>query len=192
MRSIRDIDLEEAIQKAEATVLAAEEVNKSDSDRLAQLQALNLSSDEIARDCNRVVRRLDAALTNAGTLPQSVQTAVEAPKKTAASLAATLQELSDSFKIAQHQYSVLRYRNEGDLNQDAAVLYEVQVRKSSVSSEHHRIKSKYFFYGMLVAQAGVTIASLSLAMKHRNVFWSLASLAGLAAVLLGAYVYLYL
>jgi len=44
---------------------------------------------------------------------------------------------------------------------------------------------------MLAAQAGVTIASFSLAVKFKSLLWSLASLAGLSAILFALYVYLY-
>ena len=45
---------------------------------------------------------------------------------------------------------------------------------------------------MLMAQAGVTIASFSLAMKYRSVLWSLATAAGITAVAFSGYVYLYI
>jgi hypothetical protein len=45
---------------------------------------------------------------------------------------------------------------------------------------------------MLAAQAGVTIASLSLAVRQRNVLWALAGLAGIAAVTFSGWVYLYM
>ena len=48
--------------------------------------------------------------------------------------------------------------------------------------ESLRAGGKLFFFGMLAAQAGVTIASLSLAVHKRNILWALAGLAGLAAV----------
>lgn len=44
---------------------------------------------------------------------------------------------------------------------------------------------------MLAAQAGVTIASLALAVKLRSVLWGMASFAGLIAVCIAAYVYFY-
>ena len=57
-------------------------------------------------------------------------------------------------------------------------------------SERHRIRSKNFFYAMLCAQAGVTIASLALARSKQSAFWLMAGLAGLLAMGIGAYVYL--
>ena len=76
--------------------------------------------------------------------------------------------------------------------QDAATVYEVQVRKSSQLAEQHRDRSKHFFYCMLAAQAGVTIATFALAFKHRSLLWGLASFAGLSAVAVSLYVYLYM
>jgi len=43
---------------------------------------------------------------------------------------------------------------------------------------------------MLAAQAGVTIATFSLAVRYRSVLWGLAALAGLGALGIGAFVLL--
>ena len=45
---------------------------------------------------------------------------------------------------------------------------------------------------MLAAQAGVTIATLSLAVKHKSLLWGLASLAGVGAIAFSIYVHLYM
>jgi hypothetical protein len=45
---------------------------------------------------------------------------------------------------------------------------------------------------MLAAQAGVTVATLALALRRRSVLWSLAATAGLAAVAFAGYVYLFI
>jgi hypothetical protein len=42
---------------------------------------------------------------------------------------------------------------------------------------------------MLASQAGVTIASLALAMRHKSVLWSTATIAGIGAMIFSAYVY---
>ncbi|HZT80926.1 MAG TPA: hypothetical protein VFA26_11910, partial [Gemmataceae bacterium] len=87
-------------------------------------------------------------------------------------------------------FTARRYLKEARYNQAIAGLYEVQVQKSSVESDRHRTRSKHFFYGMLAAQAGVTIASFSLAVRFRSALWGLACLAGLAALGIAAYVYM--
>jgi hypothetical protein len=43
---------------------------------------------------------------------------------------------------------------------------------------------------MLAAQAGVTIATFSLAVRFRSALWALATVAGVTALAIGAYVYL--
>ncbi len=83
-----------------------------------------------------------------------------------------------------------RYLIEARLNQDLGRLHEVRVTLSEAESDRHRIKSKNFFYVMLVAQAGVTVASVALAQRKKSLFWVLASLAGAVAILCGVYVYL--
>ena len=97
--------------------------------------------------------------------------------------------MNNDFKAARHAYTARRYRNEARYNQAAAELYEVQVRKSGLLSERHRIRSRQFFYCMLTAQAAVTIATLALAMRRKSILWSLATLAGMIAVSFGVYVY---
>ena len=67
-----------------------------------------------------------------------------------------------------------------------------RVHLNSLTSDRHRTRSKLFFFSMLAAQAGVTIASLSLAVQKRNVLWALAGVAGIAAVTFSGWVYLYM
>ena len=100
-------------------------------------------------------------------------------------------QLYADFISARHHFNARRYEAEARYNIGIASLYEVQVRKSSWNSERHRTRSGYFFFGMLAAQAGVTIATLALAVKFRSVLWSVASLAGLAAIAIAVVVYLY-
>ena len=84
-----------------------------------------------------------------------------------------------------------RYRIEAEYNQQTADLLEVLVRKNSTNSDRHRFRSQQFFIGMLCAQAGVTVSSLSLAARKRNVLWALAGLAGLVALGFSLFVYLF-
>jgi hypothetical protein len=83
-----------------------------------------------------------------------------------------------------------RYRIEANLNQGIGYLYEARVKVSSAESEKHQRKSKNFFYAMLAAQIGATIASLAMARKQKSVLWAVAGFTGLVAVAIGAYVYL--
>lgn len=101
-------------------------------------------------------------------------------------------ELNADFTAARLRLGARRYQGESGYNMTTARLYEVQVRRSSAESDRHRIRSKNFFYGMLAAQAAVTIATLSLAVKQRSLLWGLATAAGFLAITLGIYVYLFM
>jgi hypothetical protein len=191
---IRPEVLQEALETAEADVLAVENEGKPISDTLKNLAKQVQRYVVPARAFQRAVR--DTLLT-AADLPDGankplpeVHAALNALERTATAVKTAADELSNDFKAAQYGYTAQRYEREARCNQDAALIYELQVRKSSVTSELHRTRSKHYFYGMLAAQAGVTLASFSLALKRRNILWLLAALAGLGAVLFSVWVYL--
>jgi uncharacterized protein DUF4337 len=104
-----------------------------------------------------------------------------------------MQQMQDeflaSFSTARLRFDARRYHQESAYNSTVARLYEVEVRRSSGLSDRNRLRSRDFFYGMLVAQAAVTIATFSLAVKQKSFLWGLASAAGLLAISLGVYVY---
>lgn len=95
------------------------------------------------------------------------------------------------FTAARLRYAGDRYDTEARLNQAIANLYELQVRKSNIVAERHRVRSQRFFFGMLGAQTGVIISTLAMAARKRNLLWSLAAAAGLLALAFAIYVYLY-
>jgi hypothetical protein len=101
-------------------------------------------------------------------------------------------DLYRQFTAARLKFQALRYAREADYNMTIAQLYEIQVRQYGAESDRHRVRSKHFFYGMLAAQAGVTIATFGLALRRKSVLWGLATAAGLGAVLFSAYVYLFI
>ena len=76
------------------------------------------------------------------------------------------------------------------MNQELGYLYEARVKISSNQSEKHQRKSRNFFYAMLAAQIGATIAALAQARKQKSVLWAVAGGAGVVALIVGAYVYL--
>jgi hypothetical protein len=94
-----------------------------------------------------------------------------------------------AFAAARLRFTAARYEAESRLNQTVGYLYEMKVRQSNVSADHHHARSQRFFFGMLGAQAAVIIATLAMASRQRNLLWSLAALAGLVAVALAIYVY---
>ena len=103
--------------------------------------------------------------------------------------AAGLGPQRQAFAAARLRFTAARYEAEARLNQTVGYLYELEVRQSNVSADHHHARSQRFFYGMLGAQAAVIIATLAMASRQRNLLWSLAALAGLVAVALAIYVY---
>jgi hypothetical protein len=99
--------------------------------------------------------------------------------------------LGGALAVASQEFDGVRYDHEAKYCQTLAQLYEIQVRKDGFTSERHRVRSRQFFYGMLAAQAGVTIATFALAVRRRSVLWGLAASAGLAAITFAAYVYVF-
>ena len=95
------------------------------------------------------------------------------------------------FTAARLRYNARRYDLEARHNQAVAGLYELQVRKNNISAERHHKRSGRFFYGMLAAQMAVIIATFAIAARKRSVLWTIAAVAGMAAIAFAVYVYLY-
>ena len=100
--------------------------------------------------------------------------------------------LSRDFVAARLRYTAARYDAEARLNQAIGNLYELQVRKSNIDAERHHKRSQQFFYGMLGAQMAVIISTFAIAARKRNLLWSLAAVAGAAAVSFAVYVFLFM
>jgi len=90
---------------------------------------------------------------------------------------------------ARLRFNMARYDREAAYNQLAAELFEVEVHRNGVESDRRRVRSSYFFYGMLISQAAVMIATFSLAGQKPGALWILAALTGAAAAMFGGYVY---
>ena len=134
---------------------------------------------------------LDAAINDGHTEANAVEKAWETEAKTVREAAAKeKKELRTALLARQSDVDVRHYRAESTMNFWLGYLYEVRVKTSTFQSERHRIRSENFFYAMLGAQIGATIAALALARRTGNVLWFLAGIAGIVAVAFGAYVYL--
>lgn len=96
------------------------------------------------------------------------------------------------FAAARLRFNVRRYEAEARLNQTLANLFELEVRKSNLSADRHYVRSQRFFFGMLAAQLSVIMSTFATAVRMRNTLWTLAAVAGLFAVALAAYVYLWI
>jgi hypothetical protein len=115
----------------------------------------------------------------APVLKRATAIAAEAPPESATAARAALYELENR-----------RYLIEAGGNQSIGVLYEARVKVSSAESDKHQRKSRDFFYAMLAAQIGATIAALALARQRKSVLWAVAGGAGLAALAIAASVHL--
>ncbi len=146
-------------------------------------QAIHSAQEEMARverEWDPVLRQVERIVavgaSGAGKVGE------EATRSRAAAEASALQ-------AARYEVESRRYRAEATLNQGLGFLYEVRVKASTAESDRHRDRSKNFFYAMLAAQVGATVASLGLARRRKSALWTLAGIAGVVAVAFGAYVY---
>jgi hypothetical protein len=194
-RRIPEDDLRRALKTAEANVQTVEGAYEPISRALQQIEQVAQEQIDRARRFQRAARGLEAAVTDlpegTGQPLSDVRAAALALVRSGQVVKSAADELNSDFRAAWHGYQARRYQAEAEYNRQAAEMYEIQVRKSSAFSERHRDRSKNFFYGMLAAQAGVTIAAFSLAVKHKSILWGLATLAGIGALLFGLYVHLY-
>lgn len=176
---IREEDLDAAIntasQNAAAFEAAAAQAAK-DRDSMAslfssisqQVGAFQRSARRIAADNG--IKELDAAIANVHDLAS---------------------QLRVTLTSADLRFDSNRQTQDARYNQVLAELYEIVVSHDSFIAERHRDRSRKFFYGMLAAQAGVTIATFAIALERKSWLWGLAASAGLAAVTFAAYVYMF-
>ena len=150
---------------------------------LAQARDRVEAFDDTTGPINQAIDRLDALIGSLAGLSE--------PKADAAPGFAPGSNLQRDFTAARLRYAAMRYETEARLNQSIANLYEMQVRKSNASAQRHHARSQRFFFGMLAAQMAVIIATFAIAARQRNLLWSIAAIAGLAAIALAIYVYVY-
>ncbi len=124
-------------------------------------------------------------------MPADIREAMAKLRQSDAAAISAAEELKNVYAGLEKTFTSRRYKLEADDNQQIAYLYEVQVRLESRRADRHRQRSMQFFYGLLAAQAGVAISSLSLAARQKSVLWALAGVAGLTALVFSLYVYLY-
>ncbi len=159
--------LEASRPEAEITRLAGRVSPQAIDDALAAAADAGGKFDAAVKPINTTVDRLNDVIARAAGLGPERQ----------------------AFAAARLRFTAARYEAEARFNQTVGYLYELKVRQSNLSADHHHARSQRFFYGMLGAQAAVIIATLAMASRQRNLLWSLAALAGLVAVALALYVY---
>ncbi len=125
-------------------------------------------------------RAFDAALAPANQVLAQLEKSLPAGDKSAA----------QNLTAAKMRFTAMRYDAEAALNQNIGYLLELQVRKANLSADRHHRRSQKFFFGMLAAQAGIIVSTFAMAARKRNLLWTLAAAAGIAAVVFAIYVYL--
>jgi hypothetical protein len=197
LRQIKEDEVSRAIETAEGNARRFESAGKSVGKMLDDIDKLVQGQTARAGDFHQAVADYRQALTGSrpglgGKVSSDLQSQDASLEKSDAAVQAAAEELDNLFKAGRYSYTARRQKRESDYHLKTAGLYEVQVHLNSLTSDRHRTRSKLFFFCMLAAQAGVTIASLSLAVRQRNVLWALAGLAGIAAVTFSGWVYLYM
>jgi len=155
------------------------------------------TSDAVLRPAVTGLSKIEKLLDQLATVSVSRRRSTT-QSATRRSLAATdrespgeVRQLAADFTVAELRFDAARQDREAKLNQQSAYLYEVAVRKTSWQSDRSLVRSRYFFYGMLGAQAAVLIATFSLAVRERSWMWSIAASIGVLAMAYAGYVYLY-
>jgi len=159
------------VPDAEMARLLADVTDDALENELKTARELTQSYDSTTKPLNTLLDQVDTALSSGGKADKTVRQA---------------------FSVARLRYNSSRYEVEARLNQAIANFYELQVRKSNISAVRHHLRSQWFFFGMLGAQAGVIISTFAMAARKKNLLWSLAAGAGIIAVAFAIYVYLYM
>jgi hypothetical protein len=193
LKRITSEQIHKAIDDAEDMARKFDDVGRPVSNAYRDLDRLVADQAAAARALYRASQDVSlaaAALPPADPKLNDVRQAAAAVARAGAALKSAADDVGNDFKAAQLVYDGRRYEREARYNQAVAGLYELDVRKASLESERHRVRSQVFFAAMLAAQAGVTISTFAIALRRRSLVWALAALAGMAALALGAYVYL--
>jgi len=194
VRKVDAAKFDEALAAAQENARAFDAALKPVEQAIDRMSKLVAAQTALARKIERQSRGLPGAASDSATQSASEvrqNNALSAAKALAQSLRERADEVGGDFVAARLRFASRKYQAESRYNMATAQLFELDVRRSAVASERHRERSKNFFYGMLAAQAAVTIATLSLAVRQRSLLWTMATGAGAIAVALGIYVYLF-
>jgi len=174
--------LEISTQKSAAFDQVCKPTNNIIRDLDRQLNRQRQLLRPLYRAAQECVQTLGQPPAGAGKTVTDVHLACQNLLNGVSQLKAGFQETNNDFKAAKLDYNSRRYDRESRYNQAVAGLYEIQVRQYGLTSDGLRTRSKWFFYGMLAAQAGVTIATFSLALRYKSLLLALAYAAGVTAL----------
>ncbi len=192
LRKLDDKKIRLAIDTGEAKAARFEKATDPATQTVREVDQALQDQEALFRPVQAAGEDVEAAVNDLSTDDPKlgdVRKAAGALQVAVSRLAADVRLVSQRFKAARCDYDVRRYEREARFNQEIAGLYELQVRKSSLTSDQHRERSIYFLYGMLAAQAGVTIATFGLAVRQKSILWALATAAGVTALTIGIFAY---
>jgi hypothetical protein len=190
VRKVKPDTLSKAIRAAELQSKAHEDTSQPYEARIAEIVDGVLGPVQQAARLHHLVILGKASLPKEEQAEPQLREAVVALAASSLQVTAAADDLDRLVRAAQSDYHVRRYRVEEACNRETALLYEVQVFRSSVESGIHIRRSSLFFYGMLLAQAAVAISTFALAARKKGVLWALGATAGLIAVSFSAYLFL--
>lgn len=176
---IKEDTLAKAIAAADRRAFEINKKGKSIESVLVELDGLRDRQTELARAYQEIVGRDIDGRGLGGVLERQTH-----------AIRVLTAKVQGDYMAVKLVFGARRYEDDARSNQDSAYLYEVKVYVSSAQSDKHLFRSQMFLLAMLAAQAGVTISTLALAVKHKSIFWALAALTGMIAIGFGAYVYL--
>jgi hypothetical protein len=186
------------------TAIENRQTEKQTEERVVQLSSVRIDDalqhseanaaafDDACKPVTGDLKTTDRAVADVASEARKWRSAVanDADKRAAADDAvAASKEMALGLRAAKQDFTSRRYAKEATFNQESAELFELRARRTGAESDRHRTRSKNFFYAMLCAQAGVTLASFALARTRHSWFWAVAGTAGVIAIAFGAYVF---
>jgi hypothetical protein len=190
--------LQQAVEAAEAEAQAFEKLRETlEKDTFKPIDRLVKQLDQGAFLIHRATRDLEEAWCETsdqekkGVFRPGTAERVAAVMRADAALQRSRETLTD-YRAARKDYTARRQELEARQNEQIGRRYELRVHFNSALSDQHRFRSLLFFMAMLLAQGGAALGSLAMAGRYRTPLWSLASVIGLAAVLVSAFVLLFI
>lgn len=178
--------IENALIRAKLDAAAVNAQGKRIDRVLEKFDGLVDRQTALAREYQRIVGARLSALARAGTDAEEIRK-LERRHDRVRDVAA---RLLGGYKAARYAFDARRYEDDARSNQRTAFLYEVFVFQSAARSDKHLGRSFGFMIAMLVAQVGVTVGSMALALKRRVPVWAVAAIAGVCAIIFGVLVFL--
>jgi hypothetical protein len=192
LSEIRPEQAQEAVELAEGKAADFDKATAPVTDAFRSLNLLVAAQAAAGRRYQQLAHETALILA---TAPQSekglteLRTALAGVAHAANDLKRSSDGLVQGFAVGQLDFNTRRYEREARFNQTSAGLGELEVRIASQASERHRERSQYFLFASLAAQAGVTISTLALALRRRSVLWTVAAVAGIAALVISGWLY---